>query len=79
MVIDKIFEISHFSVEYDWKRRKEEMGLDRNYWMGLFDFGHEGKWEWNHDRGFLAYQDMWTPNQPDHRDAAGNRLSNREQ
>ncbi|CAG7665697.1 unnamed protein product, partial [Allacma fusca] len=22
MVIDKIFEISHFSVEYDWKRRK---------------------------------------------------------
>ncbi|CAG7825382.1 unnamed protein product, partial [Allacma fusca] len=26
MVIDKIFEISHFSVEYDWKRRKEEMG-----------------------------------------------------
>ncbi|CAG7721589.1 unnamed protein product, partial [Allacma fusca] len=55
------------------------MGLDRNYWMGLFDFGHEGKWEWNHGRGFLAYQDMWTPNQPDHRDAAGNRLSNREQ
>lgn len=65
-VIEALYKISYFSKDYDKGKEKAELGLDRPYWIGLFDLGHEGQWEWLDRRTYLTYKDLWVPGQPDH-------------
>lgn len=72
-LIDLIYNISHFSEEFDYGEKLDEYGLNRRYWFGLHDQKlKEGVWKWVKSTR-VKPQPVdnvdtypWYTNQPDH-------------